>query len=121
MRSEGLLFQVVEGLLKQSWLVGFMPSSLLLKLLLALSQTLTLPALMSKNLKTPTFFLSSSSPLQDLMSCLCRWEDELAEKVEYNADNTVKTEIVKSPFIQVYLVFMSHSLHLFRNSFLFFT
>lgn len=53
------------------------------------------------------------------MSCLCRWEDELAEKVEYNADNTVKTEIVKSPFIQVYLVFMSHSLHLFRNSFLF--
>lgn len=39
------------------------------------------------------------------MSDTCRWEDELAEKVEYNADGNVKTEIVKSPFIQVYLVF----------------
>ncbi|KAF3608289.1 hypothetical protein DY000_02044741 [Brassica cretica] len=34
-------------------------------------------------------------------ACPDEWEDELAEKVEYNADNTVKTEIVKSPFIQI--------------------
>lgn len=34
----------------------------------------------------------------------CRWEDDLSERVEYNADNSVKTQIVKSPFIQVHLV-----------------
>ncbi|XP_018490646.2 magnesium-chelatase subunit ChlD, chloroplastic [Raphanus sativus] len=34
-------------------------------------------------------------------ACPDEWEDELAEKVEYNADGTIKTEIVKSPFIQI--------------------
>ncbi|CAN8311754.1 unnamed protein product [Cochlearia groenlandica] len=34
-------------------------------------------------------------------SCPDEWEDELAEKVEYNADKSIKTEIVKSPFIQI--------------------
>jgi len=30
-----------------------------------------------------------------------RWEDRLAERVEYDAAGNVKTEIVKSPFVQV--------------------
>uniref|UniRef100_A0A1J3CVD0 Mg-protoporphyrin IX chelatase n=1 Tax=Noccaea caerulescens TaxID=107243 RepID=A0A1J3CVD0_NOCCA len=34
-------------------------------------------------------------------SCPDEWEDELAEKVEYNADKSIMSEIVKSPFIQI--------------------
>ncbi|CAD5312116.1 unnamed protein product [Arabidopsis thaliana] len=34
-------------------------------------------------------------------ACPDEWEDDLDERIEYNADNTIKTEIVKSPFIQI--------------------
>ncbi|KAL1201868.1 Magnesium-chelatase subunit ChlD [Cardamine amara subsp. amara] len=34
-------------------------------------------------------------------ACPDEWEDDLAERVEYNDDKTVKTEIVKTPFIQI--------------------
>ena len=31
-----------------------------------------------------------------------RWEDGLADRLQYDADGSVKTEIVKTPFVQVY-------------------
>ena len=31
----------------------------------------------------------------------CRWEAGLADNVQYNADGTLKTEIIRAPFIQV--------------------
>ncbi|CAH2038563.1 unnamed protein product [Thlaspi arvense] len=34
-------------------------------------------------------------------ACPDEWEDDLAERIEYNADKSIKTEIVKSPFIQI--------------------
>ncbi|EOA39742.1 hypothetical protein CARUB_v10008387mg [Capsella rubella] len=34
-------------------------------------------------------------------ACPDEWEDDLNERIEYNADKTIKTEIVKSPFIQI--------------------
>ncbi|KFK43171.1 hypothetical protein AALP_AA1G089000 [Arabis alpina] len=34
-------------------------------------------------------------------ACPDEWEDDLDERIEYNADKSVKTEIVKSPFIQI--------------------
>lgn len=30
-----------------------------------------------------------------------RWEDELADRVQYDASGNIKTEIVKTPFVQV--------------------
>jgi hypothetical protein len=30
-----------------------------------------------------------------------RWEDGLAEQVEYNSDGNIKTQVVRSPFVQV--------------------
>ncbi|XP_010488958.1 PREDICTED: magnesium-chelatase subunit ChlD, chloroplastic [Camelina sativa] len=34
-------------------------------------------------------------------ACPDEWEDDLSERIEYNADKSIKTEIVKSPFIQI--------------------
>lgn len=33
-----------------------------------------------------------------------RWEDGLADRVEYDSDGNIKTQIVKSPFVQVILL-----------------
>lgn len=32
-----------------------------------------------------------------------RWEDRLADRVEYDSEGNIKTQIVKSPFVQVIL------------------
>ena len=35
-------------------------------------------------------------------AAIYRWEDGLAERVEYDSDGNVKTQVVKSPFVQVH-------------------
>ncbi|XP_058757375.1 magnesium-chelatase subunit ChlD, chloroplastic-like [Vicia villosa] len=32
---------------------------------------------------------------------ICRWEDDLYKRVEYDSDGIVKTHIIKSPFVQI--------------------